>query len=358
MPRVHNFSPGPCTLPDAVMDRLAAGLPEMNDSGMSIIEVSHRSADYTAVHEETKALIAELGQIPEDFEVLLLQGGATLQFTMAVQNVDIANRSVGYIVTGTWGQKALDDAAKLGDAYPVWDGAKHDYRRACNPSEIDLSSSPDYIHLTTNETVHGVSLIDLPETDHRVIADMSSDFLTRPIDWNTIAIAYAGAQKSLGPAGLCVAIVHNSVIDNVPSLTSYLSYAKHAKGKSVANTPPVFSIWAANTMLRWMKDQGGLPAMQSLTEQKAEAVYSSIDESDGFYIPRVEADYRSKTNVVFNLVSEDREQDFVAKAEQNKLMNLKGHRSIGGIRASLYNGLKVSSANQLAEFMNEYRKSA
>ncbi len=358
MLRVDNFSAGPCTLPDAVLQELAEELPEINSSGMSIIEISHRSADYSEVHEETKELIVSLANVPDDFEVLLLQGGATLQFAMAAQNLDVANRSIGYIVTGAWGQKAFADANQLGQASVIWDGATTENRRGPTPEELDISDSPDFIHLTTNETIHGVSLPTLPQTAHRVVADMSSDFLTRNIDWDTIAIAYAGAQKSLGPAGLCVAIVHSSVIDEAPELPTYLSYAKHAKGKSVANTPPVFSIWGANKMLKWMKAEGGLEEMKNRTKTKASAVYSAIDSSEGFYIPRVDPDYRSRTNVVFNLADENQEQDFLAKCVEQNLMNLKGHRSIGGIRASLYNGLKVSSAQRLAEFMNDYRKSA
>jgi len=355
MKRIHNFAAGPSTLPSEVIKELSEELPEYNNSGMSLIEMSHRGDDFGQIHQNAIDTLKRLCKVPDDFQVLLLQGGATLQFTMSAYNQGIANESAGYVVAGTWGKKAYNDASKIGMAYEAWNGSVEGFIRMPKLGEIDLHPATKYIHLTSNETINGVRVHDFVDMGPKQVIDMSSDFLTRDIPWDILDIAYGGAQKSIGPAGLCVVFVRKSIIDKAsPDIPDYINYAYHAKGNSMSNTPPVFAIWAAQKMLKWIENQGGVPEMQKRSEQKSKLIYDVIDGSEGFYTNPVNVADRSLTNVVFRLKTEKLEKNFIEQAEAEDMLNLKGHRSVGGIRASLYNGLEIASAEKIASYMQNF----
>jgi len=355
MNRSHNFSAGPSTLPTQVIKELAAEFGEHLDLGMSIIEMSHRSEPYDLIHNNCIQSLKKLTQLPDEFKILLLQGGATLQFSMVPYNMDITSSPAGYVMSGTWANKAFADATNIGMAYKAWDGSEEKYSRMPTNEEIHLEPNTNYLHVTSNETINGIQFAQLPAVEAKLVVDMSSDMLTKQIPWDRIDLAYAGAQKSLGPAGLTVVFVRKSVLENSPkTLPSYLSYANHAKGNSMANTPPVFAIWATNKMLEWVKTEGGAAEMQKRALAKSSKIYETIDDSNSFYTNPVHKDNRSITNIVFRLNTEELETEFLNLAQKENLLNLKGHRSVGGIRASLYNGLDMQSVNELAEFMKTF----
>lgn len=353
--RVHNFCAGPCTLPINVIDELANELANFNDSGMSLIEMSHRSEAYDQVHNETIDLLRRLCKVPDEFSILLLQGGASLQFAMLPMNLLQPNESAGYIVSGTWGKKAFGDAKLIGNAYEAWSGANNDFASMPDPTELTIQSGTRYLHITSNETIGGIRLPAFFSTDVRQVADMSSDYLTRDIPWDQFDVVYGGAQKNLGPAGLTVVFVRKTVADAAPNtVPAYLRYATHAVANSLANTPPVFSIWATGKVLRWIEENGGVAGMENRAATRSQMLYDAIDNSNGFYQSPVNPDHRSHVNIVFRLGSEELEKDFLAEATQHDLMNLKGHRSVGGIRASIYNALPTESVESLLEFMSTF----
>jgi phosphoserine aminotransferase len=352
MTRAHNFAAGPCILPQSVIDELAAELPDYGDSGMSLIEMSHRDPIYDRVHHETLSLLRELGQVPDEFSILLLQGGATLQFAMTPMNLLSGGAKAGYLVSGSWAKKALADAKLIGSTYVAWDGSDDAFTAMPAAADINLEDDTRYLHLTSNETIGGIRMASFPDLGVPLVGDMSSDYLTRPIPWELFDVVYGGAQKSLGPAGLTVVFVRDSVIEQTPeSVPAYLRYGNHAGADSLANTPPVFAIWATGKMLTWIKDNGGVPAMEKRAAERSAMVYDAIDAADGFYRSPVNVADRSHTNVVFRLADEALEPTFLSEAADADMMNLKGHRSVGGIRASIYNGLPTESVTTLVNFM-------
>ena len=357
MNRVHNFAAGPCVLPTSVIEELAAELPDYNNSGMSLIEMSHRSPTYTEVHNDTISRLTELYQIPDDFAVLLLQGGATLQYSMVPLNALPPGKKAGYINSGAWAKKAIADAQTVGNAYVAWDGEAEKFTRMPDPEEVNVSEDTSFIHLVSNETIGGIRMADFHDYGVPTIADMSSEMLGRPIPWDRFDLVYGGAQKNAGPAGLTMVFVRRSLVEQAPSeMPSYLKYQTHVKGNSVANTPPVFAICATNKMLRWIELNGGLESMEKRAEARSGSIYSLIDGSDDFYTNPNRVEDRSLTNVVFRLRAEDLETKFLEEAESKGLVNLKGHRSVGGVRASIYNGLPDASVDALATFMTDFQK--
>jgi phosphoserine aminotransferase len=359
MTRAHNFCAGPCTLPESVLAELADELPDYRGTGLSVIEMSHRSADYEAIHLEALDLLRSLYAVPDDVEVLLIQGGATLQFAMVPMNLLPAAERAGYVVSGAWARKALADAAKVGGAYAAWDGSDVSPTRMPTPDEVAIEPGSRYLHVTSNETIEGVRFPDFDGFDARLVADMSSDYLSRPIDWDRFDLVYGGAQKNLGPAGLAVVFVRSSIVEQTPDmLPAYLRYDTHASSKSLANTPSVFAIWAMGKVLRWMDDNGGVPAMEERAEARSSLVYDLIDASGGFYRNPVDPAYRSHMNVVFRLPSDDLEAKFLADAKEERFLNLPGHRSVGGVRASIYNGLPTESVEALTSFMADFAAKA
>lgn len=263
MTRAHNFCPGPCVLPESVLHELSDELVEFESSGMSLVEMSHRSDEYAEIHNDAVDSLRSLAGAPGEFEILLLQGGASLQFAMVPQNLLGPGERGGYVMSGTWAKKAYEDARLIGDAYVAWSGNESGPTRMPDPNDVTIEPGTSFLHLTSNETIEGSRLPGFAGFGTRLVADMSSDYLTRPIEWDLFDLVYGGAQKNLGPAGLAVVFVRSSVLDRAPeNLPSYLSYRFHAKSNSLANTPPMFSIWAMGKVLAWMKDVGGLSTLR------------------------------------------------------------------------------------------------
>ncbi len=357
MTRVFNFSPGPCTLPTSVVNELGAELPDFNDAGMSLIEMSHRSPEYSEVHDDTVNRLKELYEVPDDVSVLLLQGGASLQYAMAPLNALAPGKRAAYINSGAWAKKAIADAKVIGDAYVAWSGEDVNFTRMPSPDEVAVEDNTSYVHLVSNETIGGIRMAEFADYGVPTVADMSSELLSRPIPWDRFDIVYGGAQKNAGPAGVTVVMVRQSVIDSAPTeMPNYLKYATHAKANSLSNTPPVFSIWAMNKMLRWIDDAGGLTAMEERAAQRSGKLYAAIDDSDGFYINPNDVADRSHTNIVFTMASPELEAAFLAESANHNMANLKGHRSVGGIRASIYNGLPDEAVDTLVNFMASFQK--
>ncbi len=353
--RAHNFGAGPCTLPLSVLEEVQAEFVDFAGTGMSLIELSHRSAEYEAVHNEALTLAREVGEAPEDFEVLFIQGGATLQFAMVAMNLLHPEEEAGYVVSGSWGARALEDATPHGRVYSAWDGRESEYTTMPQPDEIALKPNSRYLHVTSNETIGGIRMIDFPDLGLPLVGDMSSDYLSRPIDWRLFDLVYGGVQKNLAPAGMAVVYVRRSALENARTdVGSFLRYAWHAETKSLGHTPPMFPIYLMGKVLRMMKAGGGVEQLERQSAAKAAALYNVIDVSDGFYTNPVEPTVRSQMNVVFRLPDENLEAQFVKEATALDMIGLKGHRSVGGCRASLYAALPFESVEMLAEFMVDF----
>lgn len=356
MSRVWNFYAGPATLPLAAIEQARADLPEWGEAGMSVMEISHRSPEYDALHHETMDLVKELLALDEDHEVLLLQGGASLQFAMLPMNFIPSGGSADYILTGSWSQKAIKEAQIIASARAAGSSEGDGFMRLPASSELDLDPDAAYVHLTSNNTIKGTQWTAFPDTgDVPLVADMSSDLLWRPFDANRFGLIYAGAQKNLGPSGVTVVIVSKSWVEraneNVPTL---LKYATHLAKDSLFNTPPTFPIYMVRNVLRWVKDKGGLDAMERRNRAKADRIYQTIEQYPDFYQCPVEADSRSVMNIVFRLPSENLEAKFVGEAKDAGLVGLKGHRSVGGCRASIYNAMEPEGVEALVDFMKEF----
>lgn len=356
MMRAHNFSAGPATLPEEVLMQAAAELPEYRGTGMSLIESSHRSKAYDEVHTQAIDRIKSLLGITDSHEVLLLGGGATMQFGMVPLNLLPGGSFCDFTVSGAWAEKALDDAKKIGAVKVVFDGESSSYTTLPNPYELETHADAAYLHLTSNETINGLQWRDFPDTqDVPIVADMSSDIMSRPLPMDRFGVIYAGAQKNLGPSGVTVVIIRRDLLPKCNAdLPAYLTYPTHASKQSLYNTPPVFPIYLMNLVLGWVGAQGGVAAMQDASQVKSDLIYSIIDESEGFYRCPVDSSCRSRMNVVFNLKSTDLEAAFLKKAGDAGMVGLKGHRSVGGIRASLYNALPMAAVNDLAAFMKGF----
>jgi phosphoserine aminotransferase len=354
---VHNFCAGPCTLPSSVLEEVQSELLDFRGTGMSLVEMSHRSPEYEAVHHETMELFREIYEIPGERSILFLQGGATLQFAMVPMNLLRVGERAGYVRSGTWGKGALADAAKVGDAYAAWDGEPHSYRRMPSDGELEMATGTRYLHVTSNETIEGIRMAPFPAVDVPLVADMSSDYLSRRVPWERFDVVYGGAQKNLGPAGLGVVVVRTELLRDLnEDLPSYLRFAAHADKDSLLNTPAMFSIYVTGKMLRWIRDRGGVAAMEERAARRSGAVYDAIGGSGGFYASPVEPANRSHMNVVFRMPSDELDAGFVKSAEQEGLVNLKGHRSVGGVRASIYNAMTDEGVDALVGFMAEFAR--
>lgn len=359
MTQVHNFNAGPAVLPRAVLERAQQELLDYGGRGMSILEMSHRSGEYEAINAEAETRLKELLGLGDGYRVLFLQGGASLQFAMLPLNCLPPGASADYIITGAWGEKAYEEAARLGRARVAATTRDGGYRGL--PDAIELDPQAAYVHITTNETIHGVQWHDLPPLgDRPLVADMSSDILAGPLDAARYALIYAGAQKNLGPAGVTVVALRESFLGGGgalgAALPTMLSYATHLKNRSLYNTPSVFAVYMLNLVLGWIAEIGGLEAVARRNEAKAAAVYGAIDGSGGFYRGHAEPGARSRMNVTFRLLSDELERAFVAESAAEGMVGLAGHRSVGGIRASLYNALEPASCQALAEFMAEFMR--
>jgi len=355
--RVFNFSSGPAVLPLPVLEKAQKDLLSLPGVGMSILEVSHRSKVFEDILEETEATIRDLAGIPENYRVLFLQGGASLQFSMVPMNLLANGATADYLVTGVWATKAAEEARKIGNVHVAATTKAEQFSRIPRVEEIVLTPGAAYVHMTSNNTIYGTEWKDLPDIgDLLLVSDTSSDMFSRPIDVQRHALIYAGAQKNLGPAGVTLVIIREDLLARSPaSLPAMLSYAVHAENRSRYNTPPVFAIYLMGMVVKWIQSQGGLAPMAKANEDKAARLYAEIDRS-GFYRGTAQRDSRSMMNVTFRLPSEDLEKEFVQKAAEAGLDGLKGHRSVGGIRASIYNAFPESGIDALTAFMREFER--
>jgi phosphoserine aminotransferase len=354
--RVINFNPGPSALPLEALEEAQRELLDYQGTGMSIMEHSHRGKDFEAVHNEAITLIRELLAVPADYDVLFLQGGASTQFAMVPMNFLKAGASADYIVTGTWSEKAIAEAKILGNVRVAASTAENGvYRRVPKQAELDLDPNAAYVHYTTNNTIFGSQFHYIPQTVAPLIADMSSDIMSAPIDVSKFGLIYAGAQKNAGPSGVTIVIARKSLIaDGRTDIPKIFRYSSHASQNSMYNTCPTFSIYMVRNVMKVLKQRGGLTAVQKTNEAKAKLLYGCIDERSNFYQCPVEKESRSWMNPVFRLPTEELEQTFLAEAKTRGMVGLKGHRSVGGIRVSMYNAIGLSDIETLVSFMTEF----
>jgi phosphoserine aminotransferase len=355
--RVYNFNPGPAALPLEVLEQAQAEMLDFKGTGMSVMEISHRSKEFESVIQAAEADLRELLGIPANYKVMFLQGGASLQFAMLPMNLRGAGDSADYVVTGTWSKTAAKEAQKLGATHLAANLEPEGFNDL--PVKLDLDPKAAYLHFTSNETIHGVEFMNEPEPPAGVplVCDASSDFVSRPIDVTKYGLIYAGAQKNAGPAGVVIVIARDDMLERTPAnLPAMLDYKALAASGSLHNTPPCYAIYITGLVLRWAKKLGGLPAIAKRNQAKASLVYQTIDDSGGFYRGHAKPAARSSMNIPFRLPAEDLEEAFTAESKKNDLIGLKGHRSVGGMRASLYNALDVRAAEALAGFMREFQK--
>jgi len=353
---VHNFNAGPAALPLPVLQKAQAEMLEYEKSGMSVMEMSHRSKDFQEIRDAAESNVRELMNIGDDYEVLFLQGGASLQFAMIPMNLRRPGKSADYIHTGSWSSKAIKEAKTTGQVNVIWDGKEENYMRVPSQAELNLSPDAEYVHICSNETIGGIRYPYFPETDAPLIADMSSEIMSRVIDVNRFGMIYAGAQKNLGPSGLTLIIIRKDLIERCPdNVPIFLRYSTHAEEKSLYNTPNTWAIYVLKLVTDWMKSLGGIPAIQKINEAKAAAVYEVLDSSS-FWNPPADKSSRSIMNIVWRLPSEELEELFVSEAKKAGLVGLKGHRSVGGLRASIYNAVGKESIDALTAFMKEFER--
>ncbi len=363
MRRPMNFNAGPATLPLPALERAKDDLLDFAGTGMSVMEHSHRGGDYERVHDEAISLLRELLAVPDDYEVLFLQGGASMQFALVPMSFLPPGGSADYVVTGGWSEKAHSEGAAwahvAGARVRVAASTKEGgYRRVANPDDAALDEDAAYVHFATNETIHGVQYVDLPRFGRAPhVCDMSSDLLWRKIDVSRVSFLYGGAQKNIGPSGLLVVVAKRDFLERGrKDLPKILQYRAHAEARSLLNTPPTFGIYLMRNVLVWLKAGGGLDAIERRNRAKAAELYAAIDRSAEFYRCPVEVASRSVMNAVFRLPSEELEKRFVDEAKKNGMVGLKGHRSVGGIRVSLYNAVEPEWVTALVSFMNDFAK--
>jgi phosphoserine aminotransferase len=355
--RIFNFSAGPAVMPLPVLEQAERELVSLPGVGMSILEVSHRSKIFEDVLARAEADIRTLAGIPSNYKVLFLQGGASLQFTMVPMNLLLQNATADYLVTGVWATKAADEARKIGKVHVAATTKAEQFTRLPRAEEIVLTPGAAYVHMTSNNTIYGTEWKALPDVgDRPLVSDTSSDMFSRPIDVSRHALIYAGAQKNMGPAGVTVVIIREDLLArSAASLPSMLSYAVHAENGSMYNTPPVFAIYLLGLVVRWLLNGGGLESIADANERKASKLYAEIDRT-GFYRGTAQKDSRSLMNITFRLPSEELEKQFVKDAEKDGMDGLKGHRSVGGIRASIYNAFPEAGVDALTSFMREFER--
>ncbi|MDD3472832.1 MAG: 3-phosphoserine/phosphohydroxythreonine transaminase [Syntrophaceae bacterium] len=355
--RIHNFNPGPAALPLTVLEQAQEEFLDFKGSGMSIAEISHRSPLFEEVINEATACLKRLLNVSDNFKVLFLQGGASTQFAMVPMNLLPPGKTAEYINTGTWATKAIKEIEILGKPHKVVaTSADRDFSYI--PKNYEVSADSAYLHYTSNNTIKGTQWPSLPKAgDVPLVADMSSDILCRPFDINPHGLIYAGAQKNLGPAGVTVVIIRDDMLERCPKdIPTMMRYTTHAEKNSLYNTPPCISIYLVGLVLKWIEETiGGLKAMEARNMQKADLLYGYMDSS-GFYRGTADKDSRSLMNVTFRLPNEDLEKQFIAEATRNSLGGLKGHRSVGGCRASIYNAVGPESVAALVDFMKEFAR--
>jgi len=357
--RHFNFNAGPSALPLSALELAQKELLDFQGTGMSILEHSHRGKAYEKVHDEAIALLTEILQIPATHQVLFMQGGASAQFALVPMNLRTDTHAGDYVITDTWGKKAYQEAKIIGKPSVAWDDNKNGvWTRVPKAEELKLTPDAPYVHLTSNNTIMGTQFFEFPSTGNvPLVVDMSSDILWRPIDVSKFALIYAGAQKNMGPAGITAVIIRKDLIEKGRTdLATIFRYAEVAKNNSLQNTITTFAVYMIRNVLLWVKEQGGLTAMEKQNRKKAEILYAAIDASNGFYNGGAEKPSRSVMNVVFKLPSEELDTKFVSEANKAGLVGLKGHRLVGGIRASIYNAVSVEAVEKLTGFMAQFQK--
>lgn len=357
MEKVFNFSAGPSALPEAALKKAQSEMLRYGSSGMSVMEMSHRSKDYLAIIEAAEANLRELMNIPQNYKVLFLQGGASLQFAMVPLNLMIKNKQADYVSTGVWSKKAIKEASRYGKVNVV---ASSEDRTFSYIPELDASTfnqQADYFHITTNNTIYGTRYAILPDTgDVPLVADMSSDILSRAYDVSKFGLIYAGAQKNLGPAGVCIVIIREDLAGNAMEFTpTMLNYQTHIENDSMFNTPPTYGIYLCKLVLDWLKEQGGVDAIEKINNEKAELLYDFIDNSKMFS-GTVNPKDRSIMNIPFVTGNDELNDKFIKEATAKGLVQLKGHRSVGGMRASIYNAMPLEGVQTLVDFMKKFEK--
>lgn len=357
MSRVYNFSAGPAALPIEVLERIRADIPDWNGTGMTVMEVSHRGKAFMETAAKAERDVRELLAVPDDYGVLFIQGGATMQFSMVPLNLAAASQTVDYVQTGSWSKKAIAEARRYCTVNLAADSADRKFSYIPQPSEWRLSRDAAYVHYTPNETIDGVEFHFIPQTNGvPLVADMSSTILSRPIDVSRFGVIYAGAQKNIGPAGITLVIIRKDLLEparnDIPSLLTYRIYAE---SDSMTNTPPTFAWYVAGLVFEYLKGLGGLEVVAQRNKRKADKLYAAIDAS-AFYSNPVQTNCRSWMNVPFILANPDLDSRFLAGAEQAGLTNLKGHRSVGGMRASIYNATTEDAVDALVQYMQEFER--
>jgi phosphoserine aminotransferase len=356
MARVHNFSAGPAAMPLAVLEKAQAELLDLAESGMSVMELSHRSKEFQAIIDGAESGIRRLLDISNDYAVLFLQGGASLQFAMIPMNLRRPGKSADYVDTGSWASKAIKEAKLTGAAKVLWSGKADSYSRIPKAEELKISPDAEYLHICSNETIGGIRWAQFPETKVPLIADMSSEIFSRPIDVGKFGMIYAGAQKNLGPSGLAVVIIRKDLVERTSgSVPLFLRYSTHVDGRSLYNTPNTWAVYMVKLVCEWVESNGGVAAFEKKSGEKAALLYNLIDGSE-FWRSPVEKESRSVMNVVWRLSKEELEDEFVKQAKEAGFIGLKGHRSVGGIRASIYNAVTLESVEALVDFMKVFEQ--
>ena len=352
--RKWNFSAGPAAIPEAVLQETQSEILEWQGSGMSVMEMSHRSSDYIDLANKAREDFIDLLKIPSDYKVLFLQGGATLQFSMVPMNFG-SHRVADYVLSGSWSKKAINEASKIIDINIVASSESSNFNNVPDEESWSCSDNASYLHYVANETIQGNALHVPPTTNSPLISDMSSVILSEPIDVSKFSMIYAGAQKNIGPAGLTICIIKNDFLNNASTeLPDMLQYSKHADADSMFNTPPTFAWYVAGKVFAWLRDNGGLESMGQINQLKAKNLYDFIDHSN-FYSNPVSESNRSIMNVPFLLKNSDLDTEFLHEAENAGLLNLKGHRSVGGMRASIYNATPIEAVDALINFMGDFQ---
>lgn len=356
--RILNFSAGPAILPEPVLCQLRDEMLSLPGVGMSVLEISHRSAAFEAILAQTVADLRQLMAVPPGYQLIFLQGGASLQFSMVPLNFLLPGTIAAYIDSGSWARKALNEARREGEVQVIWSGKSEGYRRMPRRDELQIPDNVAYVHMTSNETIEGIEVFeDYDLGGVPLICDASSDILSRPLDISRYALIYAGAQKNMGPAGVTFALLREDLLTRSRrGLHTMLDYATYVENGSLYNTPPVFAIRVVGLVARWLLDQGGLSAMAALNQRKAELIYQTLDQSEGFYRGHAALHSRSRMNITFRLPSEALEAAFIKEATAAGMDGLKGHRSVGGIRASIYNAFPLAGVETLCAFMRDFAR--
>lgn len=354
--RIYNFSPGPATLPYSVLEEAAKDIVNFHDKGIGLIELSHRSKEFMAVAEQTETLVRSLLAVPDNYKILFLQGGASSQFFMIPMNLLGGHKKATYLNTGVWSKKAIKEARLFGDIDVAYSSADVSFNRVPTADEYTVDPDSEYLYLVSNNTIYGTQFPVFPDKGNMLVCDMSSDIFSRPLDIEKFGIIFAGAQKNMGPAGVTLVIIREDLLERAAeTVPTMLKYKTHADKDSMFNTPPTFAIYCVGRVMNWLQSLGGVAAIQKQNEEKAALLYSAIDATD-FYRGHAEISSRSLMNISFNLPTPELEAEFIKQAAATGLDGLKGHRSIGGCRASIYNAFPKKGVEELVAFMEAFAR--